>query len=132
MTGSPSPRWRTSAAPQSVAASDLTLSPLEFVSAGWALADAETQAVIYRSHLDAVSTALGWAERHVFASRSGSGGVVREPYSWVVAAASVTGIPGAGDPHTCIRMWWWRTGAVAVGRQVALPGWPAPVRVCGG
>ena len=54
-----------------VAGFDLTFSVPKSVSAVWALADAETQAVIYRAHRDAARFALGYAERTMIFSRSG-------------------------------------------------------------
>ncbi len=91
--------WRTGSAAQPVAGFDLTFSVPKSVSVVWALADPETQAVIYRAHLDAIDEAITWAERHVFFSRSGHGGAVREQVRGVVATAFDHWDSRAGDPH---------------------------------
>ncbi len=58
-----------------VAGFDLTFSPPKSVSVAWALADPATKAVIYDCHRRAVDFVLAYGERHVFRSRSGSGGL---------------------------------------------------------
>jgi conjugative relaxase-like TrwC/TraI family protein len=82
-----------------VAGFDLTFSVPKSVSAAWALADGATQAVIYQAHQNAIALAIGYAERHVFFSRSGTNGVVQEAVRGVVAAAFDHWDSRAGDPH---------------------------------
>jgi hypothetical protein len=82
-----------------VAGFDLTFSVPKSVSTVWAIADAPTQAVIYRAHLDAIAEAIRYAERNVVFSRSGRGGVVQEEIRGVVAAAFDHWDSRAGDPH---------------------------------
>jgi conjugative relaxase-like TrwC/TraI family protein len=82
-----------------VAGFDLTFSVPKSVSAAWALADGATQAVIYQAHQDGINLAIGYAERHVFFSRSGTNGVAQEPVRGVVAAAFDHWDSRAGDPH---------------------------------
>jgi conjugative relaxase-like TrwC/TraI family protein len=82
-----------------VAGFDLTFSVPKSVSAAWALADPNTQAVIYQAHQDAIKLAVGYAEQHVFFSRSGANGVIQEPVRGVVAAAFDHWDSRAGDPH---------------------------------
>ena len=64
---------------------DLTFSPSKSVSVAWALADPDTKAVIYDCHRRAIDVVLTYAEREVFHSRSGKGGVVQEDVEGVVA-----------------------------------------------
>ena len=66
---------------------DLTFSPSKSVSVAWALADPDTKAVIYDCHRRAIDVVLTYAEREVFHSRSGKGGVVQEDVEGVVATA---------------------------------------------
>ncbi len=61
-----------------VAGFDLTFSPSKSVSVAWALADAETKAIIYLCHQRAIDYVLGYAEREVIHSRSGKNGVLQE------------------------------------------------------
>ncbi len=82
-----------------VAGFDLTFSVPKSVSAAWAVSDASTQAVIYQAHQDAIRIAIGYAERNVFFSRSGTNGVVQEEIRGVVAAAFDHWDSRAGDPH---------------------------------
>jgi hypothetical protein len=70
-----------------VAAFDLTFSPPKSVSVAWALADQGTKAIIYACHRQAIGYVLGWAEREVLRSRSGTGGILEEDITGVVAAA---------------------------------------------
>jgi conjugative relaxase-like TrwC/TraI family protein len=81
-----------------VAGFDLTFSPSKSVSSAWALADLETKAVIYDCHRRAIEVVLTYAEREVFASRSGTGGVVQEDVEGVVAAAFTHWDSRSGDP----------------------------------
>ena len=82
-----------------VAGFDLTFSPSKSVSTAWALADAETNAVIYECHRRAIDVVLTYAEREVFHSRSGNGGVVQEDVEGVVATAFTHWDSRAGDPQ---------------------------------
>jgi hypothetical protein len=70
-----------------VAGFDLTFSPPKSVSVLWALSDPETRQAIYDCHREAINVVLGYAEEHVFASRSGTNGIVSEPVDGVIAAA---------------------------------------------
>ncbi|HLX88496.1 MAG TPA: MobF family relaxase, partial [Acidimicrobiales bacterium] len=88
---------RTQRAP--VAGFDLTFSLSKSVSTAWALADAETKAVIYACHRRAIDVVLAYAEREVFCSRSGTNGVVQEDIDGVVAAAFTHWDSRAGDPQ---------------------------------
>jgi len=82
-----------------VAGFDLTFSPSKSVSTGWALADADTKKQIYACHRQAIEVVLTYAEREVFHSRSGTGGVVQEDIEGVVAAAFTHWDSRAGDPQ---------------------------------
>jgi conjugative relaxase-like TrwC/TraI family protein len=82
-----------------VAGFDLTFSPSKSVSTAWALADAETKAVIYDCHRRAIEVVLTYAEEEVFSSRSGTGGVVQEDIEGVVAAAFTHFDSRSGDPQ---------------------------------
>jgi len=100
-----------------VAGFDLTFSPSKAVSVAWALADEGTKAVIYDCHRRAVDYVLGYAEREVVHSRSGTGGVVEEDVTGVVAAAFTHWDSRSGDPqmhdHVVI---WNRARSVSDGR----------------
>ena len=82
-----------------VAGFDLTFSPSKSVSTAWALADAETKSVIYDCHRRAIEVVLTYAEKEVFCSRSGTGGVVQEDIEGVVAAAFTHWDSRSGDPQ---------------------------------
>jgi conjugative relaxase-like TrwC/TraI family protein len=82
-----------------VAGFDLTFSVPKSVSVMWALADPETQAAIHAAHVQALRFVIAYAERHVFTSRSGKGGVVQEDVRGVVAAAFDHWDSRAGDPQ---------------------------------
>ena len=82
-----------------VAGFDLTFSPSKSVSTAWALADRETKALIYDCHRRAIDVVLTYAEREVFHSRSGKGGVVQEDVEGVVATAFSHWDSRAGDPQ---------------------------------
>jgi conjugative relaxase-like TrwC/TraI family protein len=84
---------------RAVAGFDLTFSVPKSVSVLWALADAETQAVIHRAHRDAIEIALTWAENNVVFTRTGTGGRVQVPVRGVIAAAFDHWDSRAGDPH---------------------------------
>src|SRR4051794_8409411 len=84
---------------QPVAAFDLTFSVPKSVSAVWAVSDARTQELIAQAHEAAVRDALAWAERTVFATRTGAGGRQRVPVRGVIAAAFDHYDSRANDPH---------------------------------
>jgi conjugative relaxase-like TrwC/TraI family protein len=90
-----------------VAGFDLCFSPSKSVSVAWALADAETKAVIYDCHLEAISYVLAYAEREVFHSRSGKNGIIDEDVTGVVAAAFTHWASRAEDPqlHDHLVVW---------------------------
>jgi len=90
-----------------VAGFDLTFSPSKSVSVAWALADEGTKAVIYECHRRAVAYVIGYAEREVFRSRSGSQGIVEEDISGVVAASFTHWTSRADDPqlHDHVVVW---------------------------
>ena len=69
------------------------------MSVAWALADAETKAVIYDCHLEAIDYVLSYAERHVFCSRSGKNGIVEEDVTGVVATAFTHCASRLDDPQ---------------------------------
>jgi conjugative relaxase-like TrwC/TraI family protein len=87
------------AARRPVAGFDLTFSVPKSVSAMWAVADATTQRTIYEAHVNALKFTISYAERHVFSSRSGKGGVLQEDVRGVVAAAFDHWDSRAGDPQ---------------------------------
>ena len=82
-----------------VAGFDLTFSPSKSVSTAWALAHRETKATIYDCHRRAIEVVLTYAEKQVFCSRSGTGGVVQEDIEGVVAAAFTHWDSRSGDPQ---------------------------------
>jgi conjugative relaxase-like TrwC/TraI family protein len=82
-----------------VAGFDLTFSAPKSVSVMWALADPQTQAAIHAAHVQALRFVIEYAERQVFTSRSGKGGVVQEDVRGVVAAAFDHWDSRAGDPQ---------------------------------
>jgi len=82
-----------------VAGFDLTFAPSKSVSTAWALAEKETKALIYDCHRRAIDVVLTYAEREVFHSRSGKGGVVQEDVEGVVATAFTHWDSRAGDPQ---------------------------------
>ena len=82
-----------------VAGFDLTFSPSKSVSVAWALADAQNKTTIYACHRRAIDIVLSYAEREVFSSRSGKGGVVQEDIEGVVATAFTHWDSRAGDPQ---------------------------------
>lgn len=91
--GRPRPASRT------VAGFDLTFSAPKSVSVAWALADGPTRARIYAAHHWALEFVIGYAEREVFTTRTGRGGVVSEPVRGVVAAGFDHWDSRAGDPQ---------------------------------
>jgi len=82
-----------------VAGFDLTFSAPKSVSVAWALADPPTREAIHAGHAKALEFVIGYAEEHVFASRSGPGGIVQEDVRGVVAAAFDHWDSRAGDPQ---------------------------------
>jgi conjugative relaxase-like TrwC/TraI family protein len=82
-----------------VAGFDLTFSPSKSISTAWALADADTKAVISACHRRAIEVVLTYAEREVFHSRSGRNGVIQEDVEGVVATAFTHWDSRAGDPQ---------------------------------
>jgi conjugative relaxase-like TrwC/TraI family protein len=82
-----------------VAGFDLTFSAPKSVSVAWALADSATRGRIYAAHVAALEFVVGYAEREVFTTRTGRGGVVSEPVRGVVAAAFDHWDSRAGDPQ---------------------------------
>ena len=90
-----------------VAGFDLTFSPPKSVSVAWALADQPTKAVIYECHRRAIDYVLGYAERTVFRSRSGTAGIIEEDITGVTAAAFTHWESRAGDPqlHDHVVVW---------------------------
>ena len=90
-----------------VAGFDLCFSPSKSVSVAWALADADTKAVIYDCHLEAINYVLAYAEREVFHSRLGKNGIVDEDVTGVVAAAFTHWASRADDPqlHEHVVVW---------------------------
>ena len=90
-----------------VAGFDLTFSPPKSVSVAWALADAETKAIIYRCHQRAIDYVLGYAEREVIHSRSGKNGVLQEDVTGISAASFTHYDSRAGDPqlHDHVIVW---------------------------
>lgn len=85
--------------PLPVAGFDLTFSAPKSVSVAWALADPATRQAIYAAHQQAVAFVLAYAEDTVLATRTGAGGVVREPVRGAVAAGFDHWDSRAGDPQ---------------------------------
>jgi conjugative relaxase-like TrwC/TraI family protein len=63
------------------------------------VADEETKAVIYDCHRRAIDIVVGYAEREVFHSRSGTNGIVQEDIVGVIAASFTHWDSRAGDPQ---------------------------------
>ncbi|EWT04014.1 TrwC relaxase, partial [Intrasporangium chromatireducens Q5-1] len=82
-----------------VAGFDLTFSVPKSVSVAWALADDATRARFYAAHQRALQFVIGYAERQVFATRTGRGGVVSQDVRGVVAAAFDHWDSRSGDPQ---------------------------------
>ncbi|MGO4363339.1 MobF family relaxase [Terrabacter sp. RAF57] len=91
-------------APKTVAGFDLTFSAPKSVSVAWGLADEATRQRIFAAHVAATEFVIDYAERTVFATRTGRGGVVSEDVRGVVAAAFDHWDSRSGDPqlHTHI------------------------------
>jgi len=92
-------RGRTRKPALPVAGFDLTFSAPKSVSVAWALADPATREAIHAAHLQALEFVISYAESHVFASRSGTGGIVQEDIRGVAAAAFDHWDSRAGDPQ---------------------------------
>ena len=86
-------------ASRTVSGLDLTFSAPKSVSVAWALADMATRERIYGAHQHALEFVVEYAEREVFTTRTGRGGVVSEPVRGVVAAAFDHWDSRAGDPQ---------------------------------
>ncbi|MFC6706862.1 MobF family relaxase [Flexivirga alba] len=82
-----------------VAGFDLTFSAPKSVSVAWALADDATRDRIYAAHHRALEAVIGYAERRVFATRVGKGGVIQDDVLGVVAAAFDHWDSRAHDPQ---------------------------------
>ena len=65
----------------------------------WALADPDTREAIHAAHGQPLQFVIAYAERNVFASRSGTDGIVQEDIRGVVAAAFDHWDSRAGDPQ---------------------------------
>ena len=93
------PTGRVRKAAKTVAGFDLTFSAPKSVSVAWALADDATRERIHAAHRAAIEDVIAYAERHVFATRTGAGGVVCQDVRGVVAAAFDHWDSRAGDPQ---------------------------------
>ena len=85
--------------PKTVAGFDLTFSAPKSVSVAWALADELTRERIRSAHRRALEQVITYAEKQVFATRIGGGGVVSEDVRGVVAAAFEHWDSRTGDPQ---------------------------------
>ncbi|SDP18324.1 conjugative relaxase domain-containing protein, TrwC/TraI family [Pedococcus dokdonensis] len=90
---------RPRTASRTVAGFDLTFSAPKSVSVAWAMADGPTRERIYAAHQEALEFVIGYAEREVFTTRTGRGGVVSEAVRGVVAAGFDHWDSRAGDPQ---------------------------------
>jgi conjugative relaxase-like TrwC/TraI family protein len=90
---------RVRAASRTVAGFDLTFSAPKSVSVAWALADQATRERIYAAHQRALQFVISYAEREVFCTRTGRGGVVSDGVRGVVAAGFDHWDSRAGDPQ---------------------------------
>lgn len=90
---------RVRKAPKTVAGFDLTFSAPKSVSVAWGLADEPTRRRIHAAHVAALEFVIEYAERTVFATRTGRGGVVSEDVRGVVAAAFDHWDSRSGDPQ---------------------------------
>ncbi len=84
---------------QPVAGFDLTFSAPKSVSVAWALADPQTQALIYDAHQRALADVIAYGEQHVFGSRSGKHSIVQEDIVGVVATGFDHWDLRSGDPQ---------------------------------
>lgn len=90
---------RVRKAPRTVAGFDLTFSAPKSVSVAWGLGDEPTRRRIHAAHVAALEFVIEYAERTVFATRTGRGGVVSEDVQGVVAAAFDHWDSRSGDPQ---------------------------------
>jgi conjugative relaxase-like TrwC/TraI family protein len=90
---------------------DLTFSVPKSVSVVWGLADATTQSLIADAHHAAVTEVVDLLERHVAATRTGTGGVAQEDVVGIAATAYDHYDPRTHAPATrsCTRTWSCRT-----------------------
>ncbi|MFC8501264.1 MobF family relaxase [Pedococcus sp. NPDC057267] len=93
------PSGRVGKSAKTVAGFDLTFSAPKSVSVAWALADDATRERIHAAHRAAIEDVLAYAERHVFTTRTGAGGVVSQDVRGVIAAAFDHWDSRAGDPQ---------------------------------
>ena len=84
---------------KAVAGFDLTFAVPKSVSAMWAIADGAVQAEIVKAHHDAITDALAYTERNIFATRIGTNGVAQVPVRGVLAAAFDHWDTRTNDPH---------------------------------
>jgi conjugative relaxase-like TrwC/TraI family protein len=84
---------------KTVAGFDLTFSAPKSVSVAWALADEATRERIHAAHRAAIEDVIAYAERRIFATRTGAGGVVSQDVRGVIAAAFDHWDSRAGDPQ---------------------------------
>ncbi|MCF4122008.1 relaxase domain-containing protein [Antribacter sp. KLBMP9083] len=82
-----------------VAGFDLTFSVPKSVSVLWAVADANTQALIVEAHHSAVAETLALLEKHVAATRTGHGGIEQKDVVGIAAAAYDHWDSRANDPQ---------------------------------
>ncbi|MBW3642699.1 MAG: relaxase domain-containing protein, partial [Actinobacteria bacterium] len=82
-----------------VAGFDLTFSPPKSVSVMWAMADRGTKTVIEDICHQALSEVVGWAEDHVFRTRTGAQGIRHEEVRGVVASSWMHYESRDGDPQ---------------------------------
>ncbi len=90
---------RVRKASKTVAGFDLTFSAPKSVSVAWALADDALREQIHAAHRAAIEDVIAYAERQVFATRTGAGGVVSQDVRGVIAAAFDHWDSRAGDPQ---------------------------------
>ncbi|QGN58837.1 MobF family relaxase [Nostocoides sp. HKS02] len=93
------PTGRIRKAARTVAGFDLTFSAPKSVSVVWALGDEATRERIHAAHRAAIEDVIAYAERHVFATRTGAGGLISQDVRGVVAAAFDHWDSRAGDPQ---------------------------------
>lgn len=86
-------------APKTVTGFDLTFSVPKSVSVAWALSDDATKARIHTAHRRAIEQTIAYAERHVFATRTGKAGAISLDVRGIVGAAFDHWDSRAGDPQ---------------------------------
>ncbi|MDQ6849694.1 MAG: relaxase domain-containing protein [Actinomycetota bacterium] len=89
-------------APVPVAGYDLTFSPVNSVSALWAIAPRELAETIAACHDEAVRDTVGWLEKHAAYTRRATNGIAQVDTTGLIAAAFTHRDSRAGDPdlHT--------------------------------